>query len=151
MIWRRKEPGHRQPWYLLCWTRIIRSPHVKALGHQQTQYWVQSQTCSFLMYSENKRVSNGQHCCHWSCWWHGKLSKWQLTVPPLMATLSVNALLFSVYVQVSCFLITIWGITLAMGSANERRCYIVTPSLIGHAHTQNDPCFTWPYSIIQNG
>ena len=27
-----------------------------------------------------------------------------------------------------------------MGSANERRRYIVTPSLIGLAHAQNDPC-----------
>ena len=26
--WRRKEPGHQQPWYLLCWTELIRSPHV---------------------------------------------------------------------------------------------------------------------------
>ena len=27
-----------------------------------------------------------------------------------------------------------------MGSANERRRYIVTPPLIGRAHTRNDPC-----------
>ena len=31
------------------------------------------------------------------------------------------------------------GIILGMGSANERR-YIVTSSLIGWAHIQNDPC-----------
>ena len=30
-------------------------------------------------------------------------------------------------------------IILSMGSANERRCHIVTLSLIGWAHTQNDP------------
>ena len=30
------------------------------------------------------------------------------------------------------------GIILGMGSANERRRYYVTPSLIGRAHTQND-------------
>ena len=30
------------------------------------------------------------------------------------------------------------GIILGMGSANGRRCYMVTPSLIGRAHTQND-------------
>ena len=29
MSWRRKEPGHRQPWYLLCWTKYIRFPHAK--------------------------------------------------------------------------------------------------------------------------
>ena len=32
------------------------------------------------------------------------------------------------------------GIILWMRSDNERRCYIVTSSLIGWAHTQNDPC-----------
>ena len=32
------------------------------------------------------------------------------------------------------------GVILGMGSANERRRYIVTSSLIGWAHTQNDPC-----------
>ena len=25
----RKEPGHQQPWYLLCWTGLIRSTHIK--------------------------------------------------------------------------------------------------------------------------
>ena len=24
-----KEPGHQQPWYLLCWTRLIQSRHTK--------------------------------------------------------------------------------------------------------------------------
>ena len=34
------------------------------------------------------------------------------------------------------------GIILGMGSANKRRRYNLTPSLIGWAHTQNNPCFT---------
>ena len=34
-------------------------------------------------------------------------------------------------------------IILGMGSANERKHYYVTPSLIGWAHTQNDPWFPW--------
>ena len=33
-------------------------------------------------------------------------------------------------------------IILGMVSTNERRCYNVTSSLIGWAHTQTDPCFT---------
>ena len=33
-----------------------------------------------------------------------------------------------------------------MGSANERWRYNVTSSLIGCAHTQNDPCIT--YNIV---
>ena len=32
------------------------------------------------------------------------------------------------------------GIILGMGSASERSCCYLTPSLIGQAHTQNDPC-----------
>ena len=36
------------------------------------------------------------------------------------------------------------GIILYVRSANERRCYIVTSSLLGWAHTQNDP------SVCQN-
>ena len=35
---------------------------------------------------------------------------------------------------------SISGIILCMRPANERRRYIVTSSLIGWAHTQNDPC-----------
>ena len=40
------------------------------------------------------------------------------------------------------------GIILGMGSANERRCYIVMSSLIGWAHTQNDPCVWFPTCLI---
>ena len=34
-------------------------------------------------------------------------------------------------------------IILCMRPANERWRYTVTPSLIGWAHTQNDPCIVW--------
>ena len=51
----------------------------------------------------------------------------------------------------NCFQLELWtmpgwslvlwrGIILCMHSANERWRYSVTPSLIGWAHTQNDPC-----------
>ena len=40
------------------------------------------------------------------------------------------------------------GIILGMGSANERWHYIVTSSLIGWAHTQNDPF--WPTTMVSN-
>ena len=33
---------------------------------------------------------------------------------------------------------------LGMTSANERRRYYVTPTLIGRAHTQNYPFILWP-------
>ena len=53
--------------------------------------------------------------------------------------------------SVSCFLVNpshrpfenkhyTTGITLGMGPTNERRCYIVTSSLVGWPHTQHDPC-----------
>ena len=39
------------------------------------------------------------------------------------------------------------GIILSMGSANERRRYIVTPPLIGRAHTQNDPYLSIVFAL----
>ena len=39
------------------------------------------------------------------------------------------------------------AIILGMGSANERRRYIVMPPLIVWAHTQNDPCTFWSVCI----
>ena len=41
---------------------------------------------------------------------------------------------------ISCTILPSSEIILGMGSANERRCYIVTSSLIGWAHSHNDPC-----------
>ena len=35
---------------------------------------------------------------------------------------------------------SITGIILGVGSANERSCYLVAPSLIDWAHAQNDVC-----------
>ena len=43
------------------------------------------------------------------------------------------------FVKVLLNMVTQTGIIMGMGSANERRHYCVTPSLIGRAHTQNDP------------
>ena len=37
------------------------------------------------------------------------------------------------------------GIILGMCPANQRRCYIVTSSLIGWAHTQKDPMIFSPH------
>ena len=35
MSWRRKKPGHQQPWYWPSWTEITRSPHVKGWGRDK--------------------------------------------------------------------------------------------------------------------
>ena len=45
------------------------------------------------------------------------------------------------------------GIILCMCPANERGRYSVTPSLIGWAHTQNDPCTSswWKRSLNPSG
>ena len=40
------------------------------------------------------------------------------------------------------------GIILCLGSANERWRYLITSSLIGWAHTQNDP---WIHMLMNNG
>ena len=39
------------------------------------------------------------------------------------------------------------GIILCMCPANERRCYIVTSSPVGWAHTQNDPWYDYTSAI----
>ena len=40
--WRRKRPGHQEPWYWLCWTAIIRSRKLRGKRGKlvlQTIYW----------------------------------------------------------------------------------------------------------------
>ena len=39
MTWWHKEPGHQQPWYLLCWTELILSPHVKGYLTGTLEMW----------------------------------------------------------------------------------------------------------------
>ena len=38
LSWRRKEPRHQQPWYWTSYTKITRSPHVKAY-HRLPRLW----------------------------------------------------------------------------------------------------------------
>ena len=45
------------------------------------------------------------------------------------------------WVKFRIAIVIIAGIVLCMRPANERRCYNVTPSLIGWVHAQNDPCY----------
>ena len=40
------------------------------------------------------------------------------------------------------------GIFLGIGPANEKKCFLVTPPLIGRAHTQNDPFNPYYYASI---
>ena len=42
------------------------------------------------------------------------------------------------------------GVILGIVSANERRRYYVTPSLIRRAHTQNDPCKAGTFAVLVN-
>ena len=58
MSWRRKEPGHQQPWYWLSQTEITRSPHVKGWTTSSgQQMWFKSDkqrkfvktTCDFVV------------------------------------------------------------------------------------------------------
>ena len=50
-----------------------------------------------------------------------------------------------------CNVVSHWPVTYtkwSMCPANERLCYIVTSSLIGCVHAQNDPCFMISYQTI---
>ena len=52
MTWRRMEPMHQQPWYLLRWTGSIRSPHVKG-WYVAHPLWGSSKYCV-----HNQRISS---------------------------------------------------------------------------------------------
>ena len=54
---------------------------------------------------------------------------------------NVKMVFFNIFIVTRCTKTTTWvpRITLRMRPANERRRYIVNSSLIGWAHTQNDP------------
>ena len=38
MSWRRKEPGHQQPWYWLWWNELFRSPLIKGWNFQSPSH-----------------------------------------------------------------------------------------------------------------
>ena len=48
-------------------------------------------------------------------------------------------------------MIIITGVILSMGSTNKGWRYTVTLSLIGWAHTQNDPCYNEVLHILKHG
>ena len=50
-------------------------------------------------------------------------------------------LFMKVSIQWHLFYLCFVGIILGMGSANDRRHYMVMSFVIGWTHTQNDPCF----------
>ena len=47
--------------------------------------------------------------------------------------------------QPQCVIKSLPGVIMGLGSANERRRYIVMSSLMGWVHTQNDPCLQMWY------
>ena len=73
----------------------------------------------------------------------GKVGTQILTLNPKFL-LTPKDKLMGVYYNVLKKLVMLSGFILGMGSANERRRYIVTSSLIGWAHTQKEPyCVVW--------
>ena len=100
-------------------------------------------TAKYEVNHSNSFKENGQELCdQWRCTVDEQFLSPQIFIRSLVfhngsshTCSSSKALLFSELAQVSS------GIILGMGSANERRCYIVMPPLIGWAHTQNDPWF----------
>ena len=66
----------------------------------------------------------------WTCCISGKLWYYMGFIEPMY------------FVKPNLYKFYCTGIILGMGWANERRRYILTSSLIGYAHTQNDPCCT---------
>ena len=176
MFWRCKEPGHQQPWYWLCWTKLILFLHIKGwifevlrfyvwINYTSFNFWVRYkyntmlkfiralkyrswctffnaprmfisslvhwlwETINWFHYDTNPTPTTNTQCCSWICWCFSSFSSQCFQMP-----------------WCSC------NITLDMGSANERRRYNVTSSLIGWSHTNNDPglwCHneTWLYFV----
>ena len=82
-------------------------------------------------------------CLTLACLWQYLLFCWFLVIWEIL-----NIFYHMEYILHLCgwmiILVVKWdfvypGIILSMGFANGRRCYIITPSLVGWAHTQNDP------------
>ena len=90
---------------------------------------------------------------HWNgeCWWHFIIK----VVKNLSTSLGQYHVCWwpdNVRVQGICRYNTDPGIILGMGSTNERWHHIVMSSLIGWAHTQNDPCWlNWQNSFAHAG
>ena len=60
MSWRRKEPEHQEPWYLLCWTELIRSLHYFKPEATQAARWRAPQFQAVCMgYTANTMSANG--------------------------------------------------------------------------------------------
>ena len=66
-----------------------------------------------------------------------KISKWSVNRNGCLAWTKLELrLILEVFAIIKCRL---WGIILLIHPANERWHYSITPSLIGWAHTENDP------------
>ena len=58
MSWRRKEPVHQQPWYLICWSEVIQSPHVNTLRPRQNGRHFADDIFKCIFLNENVWISN---------------------------------------------------------------------------------------------
>ena len=61
-----KEPGHQQPWYLLCWTKLICSPMLRVNQNTVTSF-MKTYVITFL-YTHSQPLSSGLSVLMQVCW-----------------------------------------------------------------------------------
>ena len=141
MCWRRKEPGHQQPWYLLSWTGIIHSfMWSLTFTVHPIEYAHGFVVLCFVVVALHDDIITWKHFLHfWPLWgesnsdWLIPLTKGQWCRSLIFLDVSLNKMGNQSSGQWFAVII-LW-----MRPANERRHYIVMLSLIGWAHAQNDP------------
>ena len=108
-------------------------PHLPGDNGLRLKFWVRGLSIHLLCYSHGPAVTWG--LAEW-LWRTGHTCCWGQCVYDV-----------TVMCQQYLCLYRLAGIILGMGWTNERRRYNVTPSLIGPAHTQNDP-WVWNISLV---
>ena len=122
------------------------------------QCWPRSTTLQYIVILGHNELNESSFSCTWVpveawnethmstvliCWFVYHMNVWVLKYSVM---LEINACLSFLsdqhdrwYVHSVLLTLDYSGIILCMGSVSERQRYIVTSSLIGWAHTQNDP------------
>ena len=63
MSWQCKEPGHQQPWYLLCWTKLTQSLHgLRPIYMKLKHFQQQDSNDPFLQNSKIRRKMDRFNC-----------------------------------------------------------------------------------------
>ena len=120
-------------WYFRADSRFAPSQWEASLQSNAASHWLGANLESALVFAQEPRGRDSIYKWFMNSWYNLVRFILALTIS-VMIHLNHN--------------IAHAGIILVMGSANERRRYIVTPPLIGWARTQNEPWHIWQLSCV---